>query len=277
MGGSLARYDATLPVLDGKTLALVGVAGILIAAAVAVRILPAPRVISAEEVKQEGPRIVEPMQLLGRGAALRAAELDEWIAEERRPIFRAARGQVFSIRGCPEAVAWLDGVEGQRVERLLGELRHGTREEALAALALVFQLARSTEWDPGVLASIPEANAARLAGLAGDWLRAWGERGARDPLLAEPARAAALLYGRLMYTAQHSRVIGTNTAAYERGLKTLSELVGLDSGRRTALGESLQSRHPEAMRKLVLDSDRLRGFDAEARTAFPDLDGECGG
>ncbi len=263
--------------MDGKTLGLVGAAAILIAGAVAVRLLPAPRVVSAEEQQQEGPRIVEPMQLLGRGAALRVAELDEWIAEERRPRFRAARDQVFHIRDCPESVAWLDGAEGQRVERLLGELRHGSREEALAALALVFQLARATEWDPGVLASIPEANAARLAGLAADWLRAWGERGARDPLLAEPTRAAALLYGRLMYMAQHSRVIGTNTSAYERGLKTLSELVGLDSGRRTALGESLQSRHPEAMRKLALESDRLRGFDEEARTAFPDLDGECGG
>jgi hypothetical protein len=72
-------------------------------------------------------------------------------------------------------------------------------------------------------------------------------------------------------------VIGTNAAAYERGVKTLSELVGLDAGRRTRLGESLQSRHPEAMRKLVLDSDRLRGFEEEARTLFPDLDGECGG
>lgn len=263
--------------MEKRILAGLVVAAALVAAAVAARTIDAPRATVAEDVVEEGPRIVEPMQFLGRGASLRAGELDDWVALERRPRFKALREQVFHIAECPETVEWVDSAEGQRLERLLGELRGGKREEALAALTLVFQLARSTEWKPGILASTPEANAERMAGLVADWLRAWGERGARDPLLAEPARAAALVYGRLMRTAQHSRVIGTNAGSYERGLRTVEELVGLDAGRRTALGESLQSRHPEALRKLVRDSDRLRGFDDEALTLFPDLDGECGG
>lgn len=141
----------------------------------------------------------------------------------------------------------------------------------------MFQLARATEWKPGILTQTPQANAERMASLLADWLRARGESGAKDPLLAEPARAAILVYGRLMRTAQQSPVLGTNSASYERGLKTIEELVGIDSGRRTALGESLQARHPVALRKLVGDSDRLRGFDDEARTLFPDLNGECDG
>lgn len=116
-----------------------------------------------------------------------------------------------------------------------------------------------------------------MAGLVADWLRAWGEKGARDPLLAEPARAAVLVYGRLMRTAQQAPLIGTNSASYQRALQVVAEMLGIDAGRRTALGESLQARHPDALRKLMGEMDRLRGLDDEAHTLFPDLDGECGG
>jgi hypothetical protein len=261
--------------IDRKTQALLALGGLLCVAAVAVRAIPAPRVPDPRDVVEAGPRIAEPLQLLGRGAAARAPELDAWVAAERRSRFKAAREVVFRLEGCPDTGAWLDTAEGQRCERLVGELRTGTREEALAALALLFRLARCTDWKPGLLDHAPEADAERLAGLFADWLRAWGERGARDPLLSDPARAAALAYGLLMRTAQEAPVIGTNAAATERGQRVLEELVGLDAGRRTALGEVLQARHPAAVRRLAGDADRLRGFADEARTLFPDLTGDC--
>ncbi len=252
-------------------------AGMLVVGAVAARMLPAPRFAVAEDVVEEGPRIVEPMQFLGKGAALRAPELDAWVASQRKTRFKALRELVFHLKDCPATVEWADSAEGQRLEQMLGELRGGTREEAFAALVLVFQVVRATEWKPGFLAQTREANVERAAGLVADWLRAWSERGARDPLLAEPSRAALLVYGRLMRTAQKSPRFGDNAASYERGLKFVNELVGIDTGRRTALGESMQARHPDAMRKLVGESDRLRGLDEEALTLFPDLDGACGG
>jgi hypothetical protein len=249
----------------------------LVVVAVGARLLPAPRFTVAEDVAEEGPRIVEPMQFLGHGAALRAPELDAWVAPERKARFKALRELAFHLTDCPETVAWADSAEGQRLEQMLSELRRGKREEAFAALVLDFHLARATEWKPGILTQTPQANAERMAGLFADWLRTWGERGASDPLLAEPTRAALLVYARLMRTAQNAPVIGTNAASYERGVKFVGELVGVDAGRRTVLGEALQARHPDAMRKLLGESDRLRGLDDEARTLFPDLTGECDG
>jgi hypothetical protein len=262
--------------LEKKVLAGLVAAGVLVALGLAARTLPAPRVQLADDVVEEGPRIVEPMQFLAKGAALRAAELDAWIADERRPRFQALREIVFAIPGCPATTAWMDGAEGQRLERLLSELRTGSREESFASLVLVMRLARATQWQPGLFESAREANSERLAGLVADWLRAWGERAAADPLLAEPARAAVLVYGRLMRTAENAPRIGRNAASYQRAISTLSELLGVDAGRRTRLGESLQARHPEALRRFVGDTDRLRGLDDEARTLFPDIDGECG-
>lgn len=263
--------------MQKKILAGLVAGSVLVVLAVAARTLPAPRVTLADDAPEEGPRIVEPMQFLSKGASLRAAELDAWVAEDRRPRFKALRDLLFHLPDCPETNEWVDSAEGQRLERLLAELRSGKREEAFASLVLVFRLARATEWKPGILTQTPHANAERMGGLVADWLRAWGERGARDPLLAEPTRAAVLVYGRLMRTAQQAPVIGTNAASYERALKTVGEVLGVDAGRRTALGEALQARHPEAMRKLVGDMDRLRGLDDDAHTLFPDLDGECGG
>ncbi|MBL8862149.1 MAG: hypothetical protein JNK02_09065 [Planctomycetes bacterium] len=263
--------------MEKKVLAGLAAAGVLVTLGVAARLLPAPRVQLPDEQVEAGPRIVEPMQFLSKGAGLRAGELDAWIAAERKPRFKASREILFTLEGCPGTVEWLDGAEGQRLERLLAELRTGTREEAFAALVLVFRLARATEWKPGLFTTTGrEANAERMARLVADWLRAWSERASRDPLLAEPARVAVLVYGRLMRTAQQSPRIGTNAASYERALKTLGDVLGFDSGRRTALGEALQARHPEALRRLVGDSDRLRGLDEDAGTLYPELDGKCG-
>lgn len=253
------------------------VAAVLVVAAIGARTISAPRVIVAEDVVEEGPRIDEPMQFLGKGAGLRAPELDAWMTAERKTRFKALREVVFHLKDCPGTVEWMDGAEGQRLERMLGELRAGQREEAFAALVMVFQVLRATEWKPGILTSTPQANAERAGGLVADWLRTWGDRGARDPLLAEPTRAALLVYARLMRTAQNAPVIGTNAGSYERALKFVNELVGIDAGKRTALGESMQARHPDAMRKFLGDADRLRGLDDESRTLFPDLNGTCDG
>jgi hypothetical protein len=262
--------------VDRRVTFLFAAAGLLCAAAIGVRAIPPPRALDPRDVVEEGPRIQEPMQLLGPGAAARAPELDPWVAEARRKRFAELRQVLFRLASCPDAVEWLDSAQGQRLERLLGELRAGTREEALAALALLMRLARATDWEPGLLESAAEADAERIAALYADWLRVWGEPGARDPLLAEPVRAAVLVYALLVETARESPVIGTNAASGERGVALIESLARFDSLSRTALGEALQANHPAAVRRFVDSGERLAGFAAEARTLYPDLKGDCG-
>lgn len=229
-----------------------------------------------EDVVEEGPRIVEPMQFLGAGARLRASELDQWIAPERRTRFRALRELLFHLQDCPDLVEWIDSMDGQGLERMMADLRGGKREEAFASLALVYQLARSTDWKPDLMTRTPEAQSERLAGLLQEWLRMWGERGAKDALLAEPAVATTLLYAHAMRTAENSPVIGTRSASRERGKAFLTELLGAGQSRRTALGELVQSRHGAAMGRFLGTEDPLGGLAADARTLFPDMNGTCG-
>jgi hypothetical protein len=214
------------------------------------------------------------MQLLSHGARLRAAELDRWVSEPLRPSFAASRQAVFSIQGCPPLMDWMDGAQGQPIERLLGSLRAGTREDAFAALVLVFQIGRACEWAPGMVTRRSE-HAERFGGLLQDWLRVWGERAARDPLLADPALAAALVYGRVMRAAWKAPLLSNNRAPYERASAFLAELTGMSASRRTEFGEALRTRYARAAEKLLSTSDVLLGLEEEAAVAFPDLSGEC--
>src|SRR5689334_23524360 len=96
---------------------------------------PAP-LVRPENAPSEGPSIVQPMQLLARGAGLRVAELDRWISKEQLPEWKAVRGSLFALQDCPATMDWIQGAEGQRFERCVAALRAGTREDAFAALVL---------------------------------------------------------------------------------------------------------------------------------------------
>ena len=268
--------ETTTSARNRNTVAIL-VASVLFVGALVVRGIPPARTVAPEDVVEDAPHIVEPMQFLGAGAKLRAGELDAWVAADRKARFKALRDLVYHLDGCPGTHAWLDSVDGQRLERMLGELRTGKREEAFAALALIYQIARATEWKPGLMASTPQANAERLGGLLQDWLRTWGEKSAKDPLLAEPAAATAMLYGRVMRVAWRAPIVGTVDAPYKRARTFLNELLGTDRSKRTALGELVQSKNGAAIDRFVAGGDDLlRGFDSDALTLFPDLNGECG-
>lgn len=267
--------DFTPPLSKAMRLTLVATCALFVAA-VAVRGIPPAASVAPEDVIEAGPRIVEPMQFLGAGAKLRAGELDAWMSTERRTRFKALRELIFHVQDCPDLVEWIDSLDGQGLERLIAELRTGKREEAFASLALVYQLARATEWKPGVLTRTPQAQSERLGGLLQEWLRTWGERGAKDALLAEPAVATTLFYAYVMRTAENAPVIGTSSASRERAKSFLAELLGTGSGRRTALGELVQARHSDAMARFLSGDDPLSGLAFDARTLFPDMNGTCG-
>jgi hypothetical protein len=246
---------------------------LLLAAAVAVRGIAPARVVLPKDAKDDRPKIAEPMQLLAHGAKLRAPELDALVAADHRNAFKTSRQTLFRLADCPPLVEWIDGADGQAFERLTSELRAGSREEAFASLALLFQLARATQWRPGVLARSQHAE--RLGGLVQDWLRVWGEQSARDPLLSEPALAAMLLYGHVMRTAWRAPLVGYNAAPYERSSAFLADLTGIKKGRQTALGDALQGRYARAAARLHADKDVLSGLEEECAVLFPDLTGEC--
>jgi len=251
---------------------LLWLAGLLCIAAVAVRGLEPRPAQRPEDRMEAGPRIIEPMQFLSRGARLRARELDEWVRVELREEFAAMRTELFGLRGCPRTADWLDGAEGQRCERLLNELRGGTRVDALAALTLCFQLARGSGWSPGLRGDARSAE--RLGAVLQDWLRVWGARGAEDPLLSEPVLAATLLYARTMRTAWRAPLLGHLEAPQLRARQFLGELCG-SGGRRTAVGKGLELRFSRALQGLSDEDDPLAGFDEECGLVFPQLDGGC--
>jgi hypothetical protein len=260
--------DATRPI---RILAVVACG--LFVAAIGVRGIPAQRVRLPEDSPKERPRVAEPMQLLSRGASMRVAELDPLIRDGLRPAFVATRGVVFGLRDCPLLVEWMQTAEGQRAERLLADLRSGSPEESLAALTLVFQIARATDWEPGITAHSEHAE--RLGALLQDWLRVWGERAANDPLLVEPALGALMLYGRAMREAWRAPVLGYNQAPYSRAHDFLVQATGLATSKRTALGEALQARFARVAGRLAADVDALMGLEEECAAFFPDLTGEC--
>jgi len=255
--------------------ALVATGCALLAAAIGVRSIPSARASLPKDQVEEKPHLAEPMQLLGRGASLRALEIDKWVSEPLRTSFKLTRQSAFAIQDCPPLLDWIDGPAGQRAERTLAELRNGSREDAFAALVVVFQLARACEWAPGLVSRGSE-HAERLGVLLQDWLRVWGERAARDPLLADPALAATLLYGRVMRTAWKAPLITNNKAPFERARAFLADLTGVGASRRTEFGEALRARYARAAEKLLSTSDPLLGLEEEAAAQFPDLAGTCG-
>ncbi len=217
--------------------------------------------------------INEPMQFLTAGAHLRIDEADEVIAESSLGEWRSVRDAVFGIEGCPNFSEWIATEEGQACERLLAKLRRGTPEEALAGLALVFELARRTDWETGAFAG--SQNAEQLANHLAEWLRLRGNASVEDPTLHEPAMAAMVLYARAMRMAYRAPIFGVKDSALERARDFVRELTGAPDGRLTGLGVALQSRFARAMGRVSDADDPLLGFEEDAQVLFPNLDGAC--
>lgn len=249
-------------------------ASLLFLAALTTRFLPPKRVTLPRDLPTpERPTLREPQQLLGPTAALRAAELDPLVTATHRATFTATRKSLFALTTCPELVSFADSADGQRFERLLTDLRTGTREDAFAALALILRAARACEWKPGLLAHTEHAE--RLGTWLADWLRTWSDPGAKDPLLGDAVLDAALVYGKVMHTAWSAPLVGHKQAPYDRAVALFDELVGTTPGRRTALGEMLQQRYPRAMSQLYVRTDALAGCAEECKALHPELTGEC--
>jgi len=223
----------------------------------------------------ETAALAEPMQFLEAGGASRADELTRFIDVDHMLAWQASHDAVFELGGCPDLFEWIRTPFGQDVVQLIGDLRRGSAEEGLAALALTFQLARNARWDPGAFGG-KAAGAEHLGDLLEDWLRTWGERAATDPLLYEPAMAAGLLYGRALHTAWGAPALGTREPALARARALLDELCGVRSMERTAYGDALHARHPHAYSLLTRDADPLAGLVQEAQSRFPEHDGACG-
>ncbi len=215
-----------------------------------------------------------PMQLLGPGAKLRAPELTERVREELRDEWSAVQRSVAALSGCPPTAEWLSTPVGQRFERLAAELRRGSREEALAALHLSFELARRSKWHPGLRARTQHAD--KLAGLLQDWLRAWGERAADDTLLSEPAIAATIAYGALMRRVSQPLPLGGSDEAAARAQTFLGGLLLDRQGQATRLSIALRARHPVALERFGGKRGQLDGFAEAFEHAWPELNGECG-
>jgi len=245
---------------------------LLLLAAMWVRTIE-PTVVAAPEAERDELPILEPMQLLRVGGEERLAELDSLIELDRRVAFADSRLDLLDLDGCPPLGDWLRGPRGLAFEQCVGELSRGSRTEALAALALVFQLARTTEWHPGVFggAQAPE----RLGGLLSEWIDRWGESAMEDALLYEPTLAAVLLYGHVMNVAFKSGMFGTSDVSRERAQSNLTRYAGGQGERRSALGLALNTRYPGALSSAITDGD-LAGFTRETELAFPTLNGECG-
>jgi len=242
--------------------------------AIAVRGVSGDPAVAPADRERAPDDIAAPLQLLGPAASLRAGELAPRVRETLRQEWSEVQRSVARIQDCPPSSEWLASAPGQRCERLLAELRSGSRDEALAALHLVFELARRTEWAPGLRARTQHAD--KLAGLLHDWLRAWGERAADDRVLSEPAVAATVAYGALMRRVSQPLPLGGNDEALERARAFLSGLLFDAQGQATRLGLAVRARHPKALETLAGRRNVLDGFREAFELAYPELDGECG-
>lgn len=223
---------------------------------------------------EEEKRLVpEPMQLLRANSRRRLAELDPFVDPDVAKEWTAARNALFTFDDCPELAPWLESGEGQHFERLLTGLQRGSREEALGALALIFQVARSCDWSPGYFGGA--AGSERLGGLLRGWLGDWAEEGVQDPLLYEPTLAAVLLYGKVMHTSYRGNWISDNDSSLDRARTFLARLLGDAGEHRTRLALALEARFPGTLAEDPEDEEFLDGFEREAELAFPDLTGEC--
>lgn len=258
----------------GIELAAIAATAVLLVASVAVRGLKGSPAIAPQDRPSAPTDIAEPMQLLGRGASLRIEELTPRISPELAGVWKSAHRLAFNVQDCPKLLDWIDGPDGQKCERLIGSLRRGSRDEALASLALTLALARTTEWKPGLLARTQHAE--KLGAILQEWLRSWGERGASDRMLAEPTFAALAFYGRVMRTAAEAPPVGRFDAPYERARAFLAGVLLDSQGQPTALGRAMRTRFPAAMKGFDNEHDCLEGFEREGAQLFADVDGECG-
>jgi len=216
--------------------------------------------------------VAEPMQLLHGGGDRRLAELDAWIGDARREEWVDARTALVRLVDCPSLEAWLETLAGQRFERLVVGLERGSAEEALGALASIFELGRRTRWDPGYFGG--PRGAERLGGLVADWLDQWGARAATDPLLYDPGLAAVLVYGRAMRVAYQGNLFRSSRTSAERARAVIRRHVGV-AGDRTPLGVGLERHFPGAFAEPLEAADFLVGFAREAELAFPGVSGTC--
>ncbi len=248
-----------------------GLVALLLGGALVVRNLP-PRAVAAPQLRVDELTVLEPMQLLRPGGEERMGELDPLIEIERRDAFVAARLDLLEVVGCPLLSDWIRTRRGLALEQAAASLARGSRAEALGALALVFHVARTTSWNPGLFGG--SGGAERLAGLYQRWLEEWGERAMEDSMLYEPALAATLAYGHVMQVASEGNLFRGSSASRDRARSFLRRLLGVQGERRTALGSAFGAQYPDALAGLERDGN-LAGFAREALLAFPGLDGDC--
>lgn len=267
--------DRTLPNGRARVLTLMALTGALLATGILVRGIEG-RLPPAPEDLPAGPEALsEPMQFMLRGGGLRMRELAERIDPALRAGWDASWRMPYDLTGCPGLLEWIDGPAGQRLERLLADLRKGDHDSALAALSLLVQVARTSRWQPTLFGGHEDAE--RLGSMLQDWLRAWAPRAVDDPQLLEPALAGILLYGRVLRTAYNEPALGVADAPYQRARSFLDELTGVRAAQPTPFGARLAARHPRAWTALKSRGDFLAGADEEAGSLFPEIDGECSG
>ncbi len=232
-----------------------------------------PRGVRASE--PTSTTIPEPMQLLSKNARERLDARWIWIAKEHEALWSRVSHVPFDLRGCPRTSEWLAGANGHDVEQLIDQLTHGnTSEEALSALALLFQIARATSWKSGMIAS--GVDAAKLGDLLEKWLVTWAPTSAHDSTLGEPARAALCLWGRAAREAIRAPIFGRDEAIESHARVVLDGLLKSRGASRTAFGEEFAQQFPRAVSTLAGDGDFLRGLADDAARLFPEIDGVCG-
>lgn len=259
---------------DARTTSTAIAAVLVFVGAFYVRGLEGRAPLTAGDRPRAPDEIAAPMQLLGVSGYLRAGELTPRVRDSLREEWIDVQKFTARVASCPKTAEWLATPPGQRFERLIDELRRGSREEALAALHLVFELARRTEWAPGLLGRTQHAD--RIATLLQEWLRAWAERSADDALLGEPATSAVLLYGSLMRKVSQPLVIGGDDGALERAKAFLGGLLVDTRGQPTRFAAAVRAREPRALDVFGGKRDVLGGFADACQRAMPELDGDCG-
>jgi len=248
------------------------VAAALFVAAILLRGLEAP-VRVAPEQREERPTIASPMQLLGVSGSRRSAELAALLPEALRGPWQRVQTGLAAQQACPKTIEWLATPRGQELERTLAELGRGDAPQGLAAAMLLVDLARRTQWEPGMFLGAEHSE--RIGDLMQAWLARFAEKSADDVTLHEPALAVFLLYGRVMREAYDAPTFGRSQAPFERARSFVRGLCGTVAKSQTDFGRALQTRHPRAYLGL-LEDDFLAGCDEEARLLFPDIDGDCG-
>jgi hypothetical protein len=273
MGENLQRMSATDSNRLGPT--LMASAIVLALGAIFVRGIAPPRSGMHGGSWGTGAQVEKPLQLLSAGATHRRGELDERVSPQLASAWKEAAELAFGLEGCPPLRDWLEEQDGVRVELLIGQLRSGGSGDALAALTLIFQLARATEWTPGFPAHAEHAE--RLGGLLAGWLARWGEASVDDSALHDTALVAALFYGRVMSAAWTAPAFGHNAASLDRARRFLLELTGAEAGGRTRFGQALQAQYGRAFAALQADEESafFPAFSEECALLLPDLDGAC--